>query len=201
MKIKFFIIIIFLFSQANAADIEGAFGIKLGESFDSEIKDKYSIDVNKQNLLKNYNVNTSIIVEPFKNVRVSVGRNTNIVIGIRGSGDIDENADNVFDYCVKEIERVVKILEDKYQIKFTDISEVTDNNSKENYSPRINRIVETTSSKKGVDIKLSCKTVTESSNNYGTTSDIYIEYWDNNSMTIEKEEHKKIRAKKMKEAL
>ena len=110
---------------------------------------------------------------------------------------IDENE---FDYCIKEIERITRILEEKYQIKFTSPREVRVNKTKESYGPRVRKIVETTSNKKEVDIKLSCKSETETSR-YGSSADIYIEYWDNSSMALEKVEHEKLRTKKIKEAL
>ena len=198
MKISLPLILI-LFAAPCFAEVEGAFGIKLGENFDLEIADKFDLEIDEKDLIKNYGVNAPIIVEPFKKVRVYVGVNTNIVIGIKGSGDINAIDENEFDYCIKEIERIARILEEKYQIKFTSPREVIVSKPKESYGPRIRKIVETTSNKKEVDIKLSCKSETETSS-YGTSTDIYIEYWDNNSMAFEKVEHEKIRTKKIKEA-
>ena len=193
-------LILILFAAPCFAEVEGAFGIKLGENFDLDIANKFDVEIDKKDLIKNYSVNAPIIVEPFKKVRVYVGVNTNIVIGIKGSGDIKAIDENEFDYCIKELERIARILEEKYQIKFTSPREVIINKRKERYGPRVRKIVETTSNKKEVDIKLSCKSETETSS-YGTSTDIYIEYWDNNSMAFEKVEHEKMRTKKIKEAL
>lgn len=83
------IILVMFTLPCFAADIEGAFGITLGEIFDLEIINEIDIDANKHDLLTNHRVNAPINVEPFKKIRVDVGNISNSIIGIKGSGDID----------------------------------------------------------------------------------------------------------------